>query len=142
VALDPEVVVICVGAANTFGHPSLQVVERLIDRLGEDNVYRTDQDGTIEFITDGERLWVSGNELLYENPLSHLPPSRYFLLIAYHSPIGRHLAWGAQLSESLSTASKYLQTSVSHVWTKQDCPANLSAPGHQQMVQQSEDESC
>jgi beta-lactamase superfamily II metal-dependent hydrolase len=34
------------------------VVERLIDRLGEGNVYRTDEDGTIEFITDGERLWV------------------------------------------------------------------------------------
>jgi len=27
--------------------------------LGEDSVYRTDEDGTIEFITDGERLWVT-----------------------------------------------------------------------------------
>jgi hypothetical protein len=25
---------------------------------GEDNVYGTDEHGTIEFITDGERLWV------------------------------------------------------------------------------------
>jgi len=25
---------------------------------GEDNVYLTDEDGTIEFIIDGERLWV------------------------------------------------------------------------------------
>jgi len=57
-AVDPEVAVISVGADNTFGHPSPEVVERLIDRLGEDNVYRTDEDGTIEFITDGERLWV------------------------------------------------------------------------------------
>ncbi|MGD2065285.1 MAG: DNA internalization-related competence protein ComEC/Rec2 [Dehalococcoidia bacterium] len=57
-AVDPEVTVICVGAYNPFGHPSPEVVERLIDRLGEDNVYRTDEDGTIEFITDGERLWV------------------------------------------------------------------------------------
>jgi competence protein ComEC len=64
-AVDPEVAVICVGQDNTFGHPSSDVLERLIDRLGEDNVYRTDQDGTIEFITNGERLWVSGNELLY-----------------------------------------------------------------------------
>jgi competence protein ComEC len=57
-AVDPEVAVISVGADNTFGHPSLEVVESLIDKLGEDNVYRTDEDGTIEFITDGERLWV------------------------------------------------------------------------------------
>jgi len=57
-AVDPEVAVICVGADNPFGHPSPDVMNRLIDRLGEDNVYRTDEDGTIEFITDGERLWV------------------------------------------------------------------------------------
>jgi competence protein ComEC len=57
-AVDPEVAVISVGADNTFGHPSPEVTERLIDRLGEDNVYRTDEDGTIEFITDGESLWV------------------------------------------------------------------------------------
>ena len=42
-----------------------QVVERLIDRVGEDNVYRTDEDGTIEFITDGERLWVRGDSQGY-----------------------------------------------------------------------------
>jgi len=52
------VAVICVGADNPFGHPSPEVLERLIDRLGEDSVYRTDEDGTVEFITDGETLWV------------------------------------------------------------------------------------
>ncbi|MGA8850039.1 MAG: DNA internalization-related competence protein ComEC/Rec2 [Dehalococcoidia bacterium] len=57
-AVDPEVAVISVGVDNPFGHPSPEVVERLISRLGEDNVYRTDEDGTIEFITDGEKLWV------------------------------------------------------------------------------------
>jgi competence protein ComEC len=57
-AVDPEVAVISVGTDNPFGHPSSEVVERLIGRLGEDNVYRTDEDGTIEFITDGEKLWV------------------------------------------------------------------------------------
>jgi competence protein ComEC len=56
--VDPEVAVISVGTDNTFGHPSPDVVERLIDRVGEDNVYRTDEDGTIEFITDGEALWL------------------------------------------------------------------------------------
>jgi competence protein ComEC len=61
-AVDPEVAVICVGADNSFGHPSRDVVERLVDRLGQDSIYRTDLNGTIEFVTDGERLWVSDNE--------------------------------------------------------------------------------
>ncbi|MHA2380675.1 MAG: ComEC/Rec2 family competence protein, partial [Candidatus Thorarchaeota archaeon] len=60
-AVDPEVAVISVGADNSFGHPSPEVRERLVDRLGEDSVYRTDENGTIELITDGERLWVSDN---------------------------------------------------------------------------------
>jgi len=60
-AVDPEVAVISVGEDNPFGHPSPEVSERLIDRLGEDNVYRTDEDGTIEFITDGAKLWVKAN---------------------------------------------------------------------------------
>jgi len=33
-------------------------VERLVDMVGEDNVYRTDENGAIEFTTDGERLGV------------------------------------------------------------------------------------
>jgi hypothetical protein len=31
-------------------------MDRLIAGLGQDTVYRTDEDGTIEFITDGETL--------------------------------------------------------------------------------------
>ncbi|OGN93921.1 MAG: hypothetical protein A2Z75_07190 [Chloroflexi bacterium RBG_13_50_10] len=57
-AVDPEVAVISVGEDNPFGHPSPEVWERLIDTLGEDDVYRTDEDGTVEFITDGKTLWV------------------------------------------------------------------------------------
>jgi competence protein ComEC len=60
-AVAPEVAVISVGEDNPFGHPSTEVLERLIDRLGEDNVYRTDEDGTIEFITNGERLWMKAD---------------------------------------------------------------------------------
>jgi len=61
-SVDPEVAFFGVGADNPFGHPSPEVWQRLTDRLAEDTVYRTDQNGTIEFITDGERLWVSDNE--------------------------------------------------------------------------------
>jgi competence protein ComEC len=60
-AVAPEVAVISVGEDNPFGHPSPEVLERLIGRLGEDNVYRTDKNGTIEFITDGERLWMKAD---------------------------------------------------------------------------------
>jgi competence protein ComEC len=57
-AVDPQIAVISVGADNTFGHPSEEVIERLEEEIGGDNIYRTDENGTIEFITDGERLWV------------------------------------------------------------------------------------
>jgi beta-lactamase superfamily II metal-dependent hydrolase len=31
---------------------------RLEVEVGADNIYRTDENGTVEFITDGEELWV------------------------------------------------------------------------------------
>lgn len=61
-AVEPEVAVICVGQGNPFGHPAAEVVGTINDMVGEDNVYQT-QDGTIEFVTDGDRLRVSDNEL-------------------------------------------------------------------------------
>jgi beta-lactamase superfamily II metal-dependent hydrolase len=48
-----------VGKDNLFGHPNGEVISRLKESLGsEKNIYRTDQSGTIEFTTDGQRLWV------------------------------------------------------------------------------------
>ncbi len=55
---NPQLAVISVGADNDYGHPSDEVLKRLEERLGSENIYRTDEDGTIEFITDGERLRV------------------------------------------------------------------------------------
>ena len=52
--VNPRLAVISVGADNKFGHPSDEVLER----LGTENIYRTDKHGTIEFTTNGERLWV------------------------------------------------------------------------------------
>ncbi len=58
-AVDPQIAVVSVGAGNKFGHPRPEVMARLEQRLNADNIYRTDQHGTIQFTTDGERLWVS-----------------------------------------------------------------------------------
>jgi competence protein ComEC len=55
-AIDPQVVVISVGEDNRFGHPSPEVLERYAAH--DLPVLRTDYHGTIEFSTDGKRLWV------------------------------------------------------------------------------------
>jgi competence protein ComEC len=61
-AANPQLAVISVGADNPYGHPGDEVLERLKTSLGEENVFRTDEDGTIEFITDGEELWLVTDE--------------------------------------------------------------------------------
>jgi competence protein ComEC len=57
-AVDPRVAVISVGGDDPYRHPSTEVRERLEQRFGAENIFRTDEQGTIEFITNGERLWV------------------------------------------------------------------------------------
>lgn len=53
----PQAALISVGADNTFGHPDLEVLDRLKASVGaEEKLYRTDRDGTVEFITDGKTL--------------------------------------------------------------------------------------
>jgi competence protein ComEC len=56
--VDPRLAVISVGADNKFGHPVPEVVARLNEQLGSEYLYRTDINGTVEFITDGETLRV------------------------------------------------------------------------------------
>jgi competence protein ComEC len=56
-AVDPDYAVLSVGADNRFGHPNPAVLERL-DGLGQVTILRTDQQGTIEFVSDGQRLSV------------------------------------------------------------------------------------
>lgn len=55
---DPEIAVISAGINNRFGLPNTEVINRLTGQLGDDRVYLTPEHGTIEFTTDGERLWV------------------------------------------------------------------------------------
>ena len=51
--------VISVRETNSFGHPSPEVVGRLLLQTGRKNLYQTDQDGEVEFVTDGRNLWVN-----------------------------------------------------------------------------------
>jgi competence protein ComEC len=69
-AVHPELAVISVGALNTYGHPSLDVIHALA-RVGAE-VLRTDQAGTVVVRTDGLRLEVEAKgekwELSRESP--------------------------------------------------------------------------
>ena len=56
--VNPQVAVISAGAEDKFGHPSDEVMERLTKIVGKDKIYLTAESGTIEFTTDGQRLWV------------------------------------------------------------------------------------
>ena len=50
--------VISAGVDNKFGLPNAEVVERLKEELGQDRVYLTSEEGTIEVIANGSRMWI------------------------------------------------------------------------------------
>ena len=56
--VNPQIAVFSLGTNSPQTHPSPQVIARLEDRIGSENIYRTDEYGSIEFITDGETLWM------------------------------------------------------------------------------------
>jgi competence protein ComEC len=56
-AVDPAYAVLSVGADNRFGHPHRAVIDRLA-ALEIATTLRTDERGTVEFVTDGRRLWL------------------------------------------------------------------------------------
>jgi competence protein ComEC len=53
-AVNPEAAVIPVGADNRYGHPDPGALKRLA--AAGARVYRTDRDGTVTFVSDGEGL--------------------------------------------------------------------------------------
>ncbi len=57
-AVTPRWVVISAGLDNQYGHPHPEVVERLESMVGERGIFSTATMGTIDFSTDGVRLWV------------------------------------------------------------------------------------
>ncbi len=57
-AVNPRWVVISAGRDNPYGHPHPSVMARLEAVVGEAGIFQTARHGTIEFSTDGRRLWV------------------------------------------------------------------------------------
>lgn len=57
-AVEPAVVVVAAGTANRYGHPHPEVIERYNATIGQERVLRTDQLGSVELRTDGQRLWM------------------------------------------------------------------------------------
>lgn len=53
-AVNPQFALISVGAGNRFGQPAPEVLNRLAGR----RIFRTDEHGTVELITDGQAMWV------------------------------------------------------------------------------------
>jgi competence protein ComEC len=56
-AVHPSYAVISVGRHNLFGHPARSTLETL-QRIGA-SIYRTDEDGAVTILSDGERIEVS-----------------------------------------------------------------------------------
>jgi competence protein ComEC len=56
-ATRPSAALIGVGRSNSYGHPSPYVLGRLHDVGAE--VFRTDLDGQIDLVTDGNEVWLS-----------------------------------------------------------------------------------
>jgi competence protein ComEC len=55
-ALEPAVVLVSAGRGNLFGHPAPAVIERY--RTVRAEIFRTDQDGQIDVVTDGRSVDV------------------------------------------------------------------------------------
>lgn len=53
----PQAAAISAGIHNHFGHPSLEVIQRLQTYTGTTSTFTTIDNGNIEFISDGIRLW-------------------------------------------------------------------------------------
>ena len=57
-AVEPSVAVISSGADNRFGHPSDDVVDRILGHVGPELLFETARGGSVELASDGGRWWV------------------------------------------------------------------------------------
>ncbi|HSF50589.1 MAG TPA: ComEC/Rec2 family competence protein [Nitrososphaeraceae archaeon] len=67
-SVNPQIAVILVGENNRYGHPHLETLERLNNHESIQHIFRTDIDGTIILITDGNQFAMKSldtNEIIY-----------------------------------------------------------------------------
>ncbi len=57
-AVNARSAVISAGRENRYGHPHADVLRRLESSIGAEQVFLTARDGMVEYISDGESLWV------------------------------------------------------------------------------------
>lgn len=58
-AVSPSYAAISCGKDNEYGHPHKEILNRLSDLISAGKVYRTDEDGSIVFTSDGNSISVS-----------------------------------------------------------------------------------
>lgn len=68
-AVTPEYSIISCGEDNSYGHPHIETLNRLSD-IGSE-IYRTDELGTIVFLSDGQSISIASDEVI-EIPLATL----------------------------------------------------------------------
>ena len=56
--VDPHSAAISAGRDNRYGHPVSEVMQRLEAAVGRERIFLTAHDGTIEYVTDGDAMWV------------------------------------------------------------------------------------
>jgi competence protein ComEC len=67
-SVNPQIAVISTGENNRYGHPDLETLERLENQESIDRIFRTDIDGTIILITDGNQYAMKSfdtNEIIH-----------------------------------------------------------------------------
>lgn len=57
----PQAAIISVGKKNKYGHPNKEALDLLAKFT--DKVYRTDQIGSVEVVSDGKKWWVKGDRI-------------------------------------------------------------------------------
>ena len=58
-AASPEYVIISCGYKNDYGHPHSEAMDRFEAAVSEENIYRTDLQGTIILTTDGQLITIA-----------------------------------------------------------------------------------
>jgi len=88
-AVAPVYAVISCGTGNTYGHPHAEVMTRLNDR--NIAIYRTDELGTIIFVSNGKTITINGEENPSTTPTITPPPAETITYIGNKNSKTLHL---------------------------------------------------